>query len=129
MQSLSLRIRDIRIHPRSAGTFLWTWSTGDAAAIAYRVAWGTAGPVLTLKYRCWWDDEDVQVPNRLQTTPTQFGGERWWFSCPLVLGGVRCKKRVGKIYLPPAAKFFGCRTCHDLTYRSVQQARRKNGQS
>jgi hypothetical protein len=123
-ESMSLGIGDFRIHPRSAGTFVWEWATGDQAAVSYAVAWGTAGPILTLHYHCWWDDEDVQIPIRLQTTPTQFGGERWWFSCPLLLDGVPCKRRVGKLYLPPGVKYFGCRLCHDLTYRSSQEARR-----
>jgi hypothetical protein len=26
-----------------------------------------------------------------------------------------------KLYLPPAARYFGCRHCHDLTYRSAQE--------
>lgn len=70
----------------------------------------------------WRGQEDVQVPVRLQTTPTQFGGSRWWFTCPLVVRGVACNRRVGKLHLPPGAKLFGCRQCHDLTYQSCQEA-------
>ncbi|MBW3599539.1 MAG: hypothetical protein KY475_19980 [Planctomycetes bacterium] len=40
----------------------------------------------------------------------------------LVVRGVACQRRAGKLYLPPGAKYFGCRTCHDLTYRSSQEA-------
>jgi hypothetical protein len=28
---------------------------------------------------------------------------------------------VGKLYLPPPARYFGCRHCHDLTYTSCQE--------
>jgi hypothetical protein len=28
---------------------------------------------------------------------------------------------VGKLYLPPHCRYFGCRHCHDLTYTSCQQ--------
>jgi hypothetical protein len=28
---------------------------------------------------------------------------------------------VGKLYLPPYSRYFGCRLCHDLTYRSAQE--------
>jgi hypothetical protein len=28
---------------------------------------------------------------------------------------------VGKLYLPPGARYFGCRRCHELTYRSCQE--------
>src|SRR5205823_10573823 len=76
---------------------------------------------VTLHYR-WRDTEDVRIPVRLETTPTQFGGRRWWFTCPLVVRGVPCCRRVGKLYLPPGARYFGCRKCHDLSYRSSQEA-------
>jgi hypothetical protein len=29
---------------------------------------------------------------------------------------------VGKLYLPPGGKFFGCRQCYDLTYESCQRS-------
>ena len=35
-----------------------------------------------------------------------------------------CGRRAGKLYLPPVAKYFGCRLCHDLTYPSCQKAQR-----
>ncbi len=55
-------------------------------------------------------------------TATQFGGQRWWFTCPITINGVACNHRVGKLYLPPYAKYFGCRHCHRLSYRSCQEA-------
>jgi hypothetical protein len=56
----------------------------------------------------------------LQNTRPNFGGVRWWLSCPLSKDGDPCKQRVSKLYLPPSEKRFGCRRCHDLTYRSCQ---------
>ena len=32
-----------------------------------------------------------------------------------------CKMRVSKLYLPPGATYFGCRTCYHLTYTSCQE--------
>lgn len=64
----------------------------------------------------------MRIPVRLQATPTHFGGERWWFTCLLIVNGVACDGRAGKLYLPPGAKYFGCRKCHGLTYRSCQEA-------
>ena len=93
---------------------------GNKSSIGYFVTWGDA-PTITLHYR-WRDSEDVRIPVHLQTTPTQFGGERWWFTCPLIVGGVACNRRAGKLHLPPGARYFGCRKCHDLTYRSCQEA-------
>jgi hypothetical protein len=122
-QSLSVSVKDFRgqLEPFSAGTFTWTWASGAKSSIGYFVTRGDRGPTLTLHYR-WRDSEDVRLPVRLQTTPTQFGGDRSWFTCPLILGDVVCGRRVGKLYLPPGARYFGCRTCHRLTYRSCQEA-------
>jgi len=109
-----------RIYPHSTGTFTWTWAGGNWSSIGYFVTWSDA-PTITLHYR-WRDSEDVRIPVHLQTTPTQFDGERWWFTCPMIVSGVACNGRAGKLHLPPGAKYFGCRRCHDLTYRSCQEA-------
>ncbi|MEO2030481.1 MAG: hypothetical protein ABGZ35_00200 [Planctomycetaceae bacterium] len=121
-ESLTLAVSDFRdrIYPKSSGTFTWTWAGGNKSSIGYIVTWGDT-PTITLHYR-WRDSEDVRVLVHLQTTPTQFGGQRRWFTCPLVVNGVACGRRVGKLHLPPGARFFGCRTCHRLTYRSSQEA-------
>jgi len=124
-ESLTVAMRDfrIRIHPHSSGAFTWTWAGGNKSSIGYFVTWGDP-PTITLHYR-WRDSEDVRIPVHLQTTPTQFGGERWWFTCPLIVGGVACNRRAGKLHLPPGAKYFGCRKCHDLTYVSGQTAHQR----
>lgn len=48
----------------------------------------------------------------LTPTPTRNEGRRWWYKCPA------CNRRVGVLHLPPGEKFFACRSCHDLSYRS-----------
>lgn len=48
-------------------------------------------------------------------TPTISGGWRYWFRCH------SCYKKVAKLYLPLGGRRFGCRKCHDLTYRSQKQ--------
>ena len=120
--SLTLAMRDFRgrISHLSSGTFSWTGAGGHSPSVDYRVAWGDS-PTINLHYR-WRDSENVDIPIHLQSTPTQFGGERWWFTCPLIVGGVACNRRAGKLHLPPGARYFGCRKCHDLTYRSCQEA-------
>jgi len=124
-ESLTVAMRDFRarIHPHSSGEFTWTWAGGNKSSIGYFVTWGDP-PTITLHYR-WRDSEDVRIPVHLQTTPTQFGGERWWFTCPLIVGGMACNRRAGKLHLPSGAKYFGCRKCHDLTYRSCQEAHQR----
>ena len=58
----------------------------------------------------------------LTTTPCHYGGVRHLFLCPAVVDGMLCENRVGMLYLPPAAKVFGCRHCYGLTYESCQQS-------
>ncbi len=60
--------------------------------------------------------ETVAYTVILLTTRPHFGGLRRWFACP------RCARRVGKLYLPPGRRFFACRACHGLTYRSCQES-------
>jgi hypothetical protein len=45
---------------------------------------------------------------------------RWWFVCPLSRNGIACHRRVRKLYL--SGRYFGCRHCHRLTYRSSQES-------
>jgi hypothetical protein len=61
---------------------------------------------------------------RLVTTRPRFGGLRWWFVCLLIVNGRPCSRRVGKLYLPPHGRYFGCRHCHDLTYATCQASRK-----
>ena len=69
--------------------------------------------VLPLSY--YVGDELVSYPVALDTTRCNYGGKRYWFLCPI------CKKRVAKIYLPPRGKYFACRACNYLTYRSCKE--------
>jgi hypothetical protein len=57
---------------------------------------------------------------KLVPTPCHLGGVRWWFICPLVANGVICDRRVRKLYF--GGKYFGCRHCHNLTYKSQQKS-------
>jgi hypothetical protein len=122
-ESLIVTMKDFRSRLRcgASGSFSWSWAGGNKSSISYFVARNGTALTLTLHYR-WRDSEDVRIPIRLQTTPTQFGGQRWWFTCPLMSRGVDCNRRIGKLYLPPGARYFGCRICHDLTYQSCQEA-------
>ena len=53
---------------------------------------------------------DQTVP--LETTPCNFGGERYWFLCPV------CYSRVGALFLIPGDVNFACRHCNNITYLS-----------
>lgn len=119
-QSLAVAVGEFhdRLTPGMGGTFLWTWGSGAESSISYLVTGNAERPIVELRYR--WDRDDVSIPIRMQTTPTQFDGRRWWFTCPLAANGAACNRRVGKLYLPPGSRYFGCRSCHRLTYRSCQ---------
>jgi hypothetical protein len=88
-------------------------------------------PVLHLSYS--WPDrrtrqrESADHRVALTTTRPRFGGLRWWFVCPLVVGGRPCGRRAGKLYLPPRGRYFGCRRCYDLSYTSSQESRKYDG--
>jgi len=69
----------------------------------------------------------MDYPVGLTTTPLPWGGVRWWFVCPLVVSGQACGRRVGKLYLPPGGRYFGCRHCYDLTYTSCQESHKFDG--
>lgn len=56
----------------------------------------------------------------LDVSLTFFGGLRYWFRCPTQRDGRLCGARTRILYLPPLAKFFACRDCHDLTYASCR---------
>ena len=67
--------------------------------------------------------ESRHIDYRIQLVSTRcnFGGVRFWFICPLVTDQGYCGRRVGKLYLPGNATYFGCRHCYDLTYRSCKE--------
>ena len=64
--------------------------------------------------------EDFNYSVRLTRTRCHFAGVRYWFVCPLLKkdGETPCRKRVAVLYKPPGKKYFGCRDCHNLTYKS-----------
>jgi len=79
--------------------------------------------VVHLRYTAsniYWE-ELIDIPVLIGTSRSYFRGYRKWFICPLTVNGVWCARRVRKLYLPRGEKYFGCRHCHQLTYRSCQE--------
>lgn len=89
-------------------------------SIGFCLRWERQSPILKLHYAI--NGELIEIPIPLVTTHTQFGGHRWWFRCPLAVDGTPCHRRAGKLYLPPGERFWGCRECHGLAYRSSQES-------
>jgi hypothetical protein len=108
--------------PGYTGTLRWLRGKEEVSSLGYVVCPGSAGGlVLTLRYRITRTGESVDLPVRLETTKPHFGGVRWWGRCPLIVNEVPCRRRVLKLYLPPGARYYGCRHCYRLTYRSAQE--------
>lgn len=101
-----------------------TWHRGGAGApvssVVYRSTVGATDGTLRLLYSTTAPKIDLDYTVRLVTTRCHLGGVRWWFVCPLVHDGVACGRRVRKLYL--GGRYFGCRHCHNLTYRSTQES-------
>ena len=91
-------------------------------AVRYAVHLTTKGDMYLILRYSFRGTENIDLQVRLQTTPPQFGGRRWWFTCPLAIGERACDRRIGKLYSPYYARYFGCRHCHDLTYISCQES-------
>jgi len=108
----------------------WVWYKDESptvytSRIGYEVCtYEDSGPWVRLHYTFTESNENIDYRIRLVTTRPRYGGLRWWFICPLVVDGRPCGRRVGKLYLPPNGRYFGCRRCYDLTYTSCQESRK-----
>jgi hypothetical protein len=103
------------------GRWEWTFLGGATCSIGYEVLVRDRTPyALRLSYTrtvVWFGKpEELAYVVRLTTTAGPLGRPRWWFLCPLLVDGQPCDRRVGKLYLPRRARYFGCRQCHNLTY-------------
>jgi len=108
---------------RWLGIWRWTYADGATCSISLEVnTTDQARPWVRLFYTDKRKEQDVDYRVMLQTTRPHFGGWRWWFTCPLVVNGQSCGRRVRKLYLPPRGLYFGCRHCYDLTYTSCQES-------
>ena len=124
----------IREGVHHSGTLTWTnCRTGEITSSAGFTV-NTLDPDtawLELNYTITWKDdarcgEQEQIRERIGLTSTMlaWGKRRWWFRCQLIVNGKLCNRRVGKLYMPPDGKYYGCRHCYDLTYESSQEAHR-----
>ena len=107
--------------------FTYTPEAADLDGLA-EAGGGIAGRV-ELTYDCIKEAEreSVTYPLAVEVRPCRFGGWRVYVRCPLSRNGQACGRRCEKVYLPPGARYFGCRTCHRLTYRSAQEAHHFDG--
>jgi hypothetical protein len=112
---------------RLSGSWRWLYASGRENSINYEVLTiDMVRPLLRLSYsqsRPGTEQrESMDYDVALTTSRPRFGGLRWWFVCPLTVNGRPCHRRCGKLYLHGC--YFGCRTCHGLTYTSSQESRK-----
>jgi hypothetical protein len=104
----------------STGTLRWGKDGAGGSSVDYRLVIEEGAGTFRLSYQLGKPPEPVRYSVRMVTTDCHLGGVRWWFLCPLLTNDVACGRRVRKLYL--RGKYFGCRHCHGLTYRSCQES-------
>ena len=120
--NVSRLARDVAFRNGANGTLSWTNPLTDSQSMIARFAVreDVMGIVFCIGYEV--GSTRLAYGIRMKTTKPNFGGNRWWFTCPLVPSGVPCERRVAKLYF--AGRYFGCRGCHRLTYKKCQQSKR-----
>jgi hypothetical protein len=115
----------LRAGRQTTGYWTWTYEGGGFFVVNFEAdTRDPAAASMRLHYSWVWSStkqqDSASYTVSLTTTQPRLGGLRWWFTCPLVVNGHPCECRVGKLYLPPYGRYFGCRHCHKLTYTSSQ---------
>lgn len=104
-----------------SGSVSWSCGGEKRGSISYLIYFEYQNLQVNLSYRMIDSGEGIDCKVALNSTQLYWGTKRWWFVCPLVRNGIQCNQLVGKLYLPPGRKYFGCRHCYDLTYTSCQE--------
>lgn len=94
----------------SIGIFVITHDDNKYAQLTYTITDRDTGEKTPYDYNV-----------KISTTPCTYGGVRYWFICPLVIGNRYCGRRVGKLFL--VGKYFGCRHCYNLSYKSRNESK------
>lgn len=89
--------------------FTWQWWNQEETDVMASIGVLIEDGGVLLFYSA--NDEPIRTMVELDKTETNYGF-REWFLCP------SCGKRVALLYLK--GKYFNCRKCHDLNYRSSQ---------
>jgi hypothetical protein len=113
--------------PLWSSSWWWGFSISVTSKVYYRRIDGPEGPVAvaivhprTEESGC---DDPVGYAVPLEWTPCNFGGARPWFRCRCVIGGRTCNRRARILYKAVNSRYFACRECRRLSYRSRQTSR------
>lgn len=106
------------------GGMNWSCSGEQTGSIGFMVSTVKDDEYIRFQYmqtdRNTNEKTELDYKVRLDWISCHFGGRRWWFICPLSVNGRDCNRRVGILYLG-GDKYFGCRHCYNLTYRSCKE--------
>ena len=112
--------RGRQMRPGSCYTGSWEWlrpSTGDVANMMHYSIELLCNPHVRIHYQGPSGEFQACCVDVVSTCPN-YGGLRWWFLCPAIVGSRACQRRVRKLYLAPGQRSFACRRCSDLCYTS-----------
>jgi hypothetical protein len=102
------------------GGLSWFYE-GEApfCSVNYEAHCNLPDPFLRLHYIV---DESERVDFKvfLKKIPAKFGGVHWYFICP----SNGCDRLAIKLYIIVGLKYFVCRKCANLTYKSCQESHR-----
>lgn len=112
--------RLLKARANSGGADRWRLCLNRGAEIVDLRCTLISRPRLRVRLEYTADAEQVSYSIKLNATSPHFGGRRWWLLCPLERDGEACGRRARSLYMPPGETHFGCRSCHELTYRSSQ---------
>ena len=101
------------------GKLRWSMNGEDIGRLSFRAI--GSNKLVTIQLMYFVKGIETKDYICLTTTQIRVGIPRYWFICPLTKDGHICDRRVGVLYLPPGGRYFGCRHCYDLTYRSNQE--------
>jgi hypothetical protein len=93
-------------------------SCDDELAIKFESSAGDLWLRLRYAIRDSWTGEQHQIDDKIYLTASRpwFGGQRWWFVCPIE------NRRVRKLYLPFGGHRFRSRRAYRLAYASQREA-------
>lgn len=115
----------IKAHIQANGILTWNRPIGEKPSIGYEIhTYGQNGHIRLIYSvsSLGMDEKAINYNIELYTTRPHFGGLRWWFICP----NQDCNRMLVKLYQPPGAEYFLCRTCHNLTYQSCRDSGKFN---
>lgn len=113
--------REDLLKPGNRFDTTWSRNSEKIAAISVKVDSGQLRLIYNHRNGNTVEWESLDYPVKLQTTPCNYGGVRYWFTCP----ANGCGKRVAILY--SAGKYFACRHCYQLAYKSQHETKGDRG--